>query len=135
MNTDPEERWILKRSRHDPLVYPFRSEAEAADFAVEHGMVDWRATRSDDPAKEHEAVCNRSREQWPCKHVRLDARAKSIIAAANNRCARCGKQIGWLKVTFRGAGVIGEDVSYHGKLGACFNEAKRLAAETSDTGR
>lgn len=124
-NTDPEERWILMRSPRDPLVYPFRTEAEAADFAVEHGMVDWHAERSDDPQAEHQAVCARCNEPWPCEHTQLDREAALILQAALTTCHRCGQNIGGMLIRVEGGGELGEDVSYHGRKGACRNMARR----------
>lgn len=126
------ERWILGRGRGEPCVYPFASEQQALDFALDHGMTDWRAERSDDPSEEHRPICASCGEPWACHHVRVEGHANAVIRAAANRCAHCGKQIGWLRVRFRGVGPLGDDVSYHGKLGACFNAAKRRAAETAD---
>lgn len=119
------ERWRLVRGRQDVQVWPFRSEDEAADFALDHGLLDWRASRVDDPEREHEPVCARCHERWPCEHVRLDGEAKRIIHAAANRCHRCGKQVGWYKITVPGGGDLGQDVVYHGRKGACRNLAMR----------
>lgn len=128
------EVWVLQRGQRDPMVWPFETEGDAEDFMLDHGLLDWRSARMDNPERDHEPVCARCRETWPCRHVLLDDHAQRILAAAANRCHRCGKQIGWYKITFKGAGELGEDLHYHGKLGACFNEAKRLAAERQDEG-
>ncbi len=126
------EIWILKRGRTEPYVWPFASEDAADDFKLEHGLLDWRTERFDNPERKHEPVCARCNQRWPCKHVRIDRQVAAINAAASNRCHRCGKQIGWRKITFKAAGELGEDVFYHGKLGACFNEARRRAHATKD---
>jgi hypothetical protein len=125
---------VLRRGQRDPMVWPFETEDDADDFKLEHGLLDWRSERMDNPEQDHEPVCAHDRERWPCRYVRLEQEARGIIRAAENRCHRCGKQIGWYKVTFKGAGELGQDVHYHGKLGPCFNEARRRAAETQDEG-
>lgn len=120
-----DERWILRRGRRDPLVYPFASQEAAEDFALDHGMIDWRPERHDDPEKEHEAICARCNEVWPCQHVRLDYQATLILDAAKRRCARCGKGVTGYAIHIKGAGELGEDVVYHGRKGACRNLAYR----------
>lgn len=65
------------------------------EAALDHGMLDWRAERSDDPEKPHEEICGSCREPWPCTVVRLDWEARSIIAAAKGACRRCGKHASW----------------------------------------
>jgi hypothetical protein len=127
MSADPDERWILCRGRREPCVYPFRSEAEALDFALDHGMIDWRAERSDDPEKEHEEICARCREPWPCAHIRLDRETAWLLRVAKDACHRCGKSAGW-HVKVPGGGHIGEDVRYHARKGACRNMAMRELA-------
>lgn len=132
--SEPNRVWVLRRGPHEPMVWPFATEDQAGDFALDHGLLDWRVEPFDDPRKEHQPLCACCHEPWPCRHVRIEQHAHAIVHAAANRCARCRKQIGWYKVTFRAAGELGEDLHYHGKLGACFNEAKRLAAERQDEG-
>jgi hypothetical protein len=127
-----DEIWMLRRGQHDPQVWPFRSEELAEDFKAEHGLWDHKAVRVTQPEKEHEPVCARCREDWPCRHVRIDSKARAILAAERNRCGRCKKQIGWHRVVITGLGEFGEDVPFHGKLGACFNEARRLATARND---
>lgn len=125
---DTAERWILSRGRGEPHVYPFRSEADALDFALDHGMIDWRAERTDDPQEEHEAICHRCKEPWPCTHVRLDRQTAMILGAAKRTCHRCGKEIGGTLIRIEGGGPLGEDVAYHGRKGACRNMARRELA-------
>lgn len=120
-----DERWILVRGRTDPMVYPFDSAEAAQEFADEHGMIDWRAMRSDNPAKEHAPICACDREPWPCSHARLDRQAARIQGRALRTCARCGDEIGGSLIRVRGGGELGEDVSYHGRQGACRNMARR----------
>lgn len=93
-------------------------------LALDHGCLDWRVEKLAD-RPEHAPYCDRCREAWPCKHVRLDRKASAIIAEAANTCARCGKRVGWKEVRLKGGGTLGEDVKYHGRKGACRNEGLR----------
>lgn len=119
------ERWRLVRGQRDVQVWPFGSAAEAADFALDHGLLDWRPDRVDEPDEGHHQICGRCRETWPCEHVRLDRQAQRILSAAANTCRRCRKPIGWYKIAVPGGGDLGEDAVYHGKQGACRNLAVR----------
>lgn len=130
-----DAKWALMRGNREPMIWPFRTQEDAEDWALEHGCLDWHTKEIAD-RPEHEAICGRCREPWPCEHVRLDRHAVSIIRANENRCARCGKQIGWMKITIKSAGDFGEDVRYHGRQGACKNEAlRRLRALDTDGAR
>lgn len=62
---------------------------------------------------------------WPCEHVRLDRQATMIIHASQNACARCGKRVGWMEVRVKGGGLLGEDIKFHGRQGACRKEGLR----------
>jgi len=123
--SDGNERWMLIRGRREPYVYPFASREDAETFALDHGLLDWRAQRHDDPDEDHQAVCARCRERWPCEHVRLDREARNIILRAQRTCARCDQLIGGTLICVRGGGELGEDVAYHGRKGACRNMARR----------
>jgi hypothetical protein len=129
---------MLSRGRREPVIWPFESQEMAEDWALEHGCLDWRAEPMTD-RPEHEAICGRCREPWPCEHVRLDRKAAAIIRASEEICARCGKRVGWKEVRIAGGGLLGEDIKFHGRKGACRNEGLRrlnaLATPAADAER
>lgn len=128
-------KWMLKRGRNDPMIWPFDSREDAEEWALDHGCMDWRAELIAD-RDEHESACGRCRTPWPCEHVRLDRQARQIILAAENACARCGKCVGWMEVRVKGGGLLGEDIKFHGRQGACRKEGiRRLKALDTDDAR
>lgn len=124
---DRQERWILVRGDREPCVYPFDNQEAAQDFALDHGMLDWRAERNDDPKKPHEEICGSCREPWPCKVVRLDREASAIIWQAKHACQRCKKSAGW-HVKVPGGGDLGDDAIYHARKGPCRTMARKELA-------
>lgn len=106
------------------MIWPFRSREDAEEWALDHGCIDYRAEEMAE-APEHEEICARCRELWPCEHVRLNREADRILWNAKHACARCRKPIGGMLIRVEGGGQLGEDVSYHGKKGACRNMAMR----------
>jgi hypothetical protein len=130
-----DARWLLVRDADSPRVWPFDSREAAVAWADEHGLIGYHA----EPLKahdEHEAVCASCREPWPCHHEQLDREARKIIWRAEHTCARCNREIGGSRIKVPAAGELGEDLFFHGRQGACRNEAKRrLHAMESDAAR
>lgn len=132
--SDGLERWMLYRSKHEPYIYPFRSEQAAEAFRDEHpSLIDYKPLRNDNPAKKHEPYCARCNESWPCQHVRNERQADRIIAAAAHRCERCKHQVSGMVIRVPGGGELGEDVVYHGRKGACRNQGLRELARLGHT--
>lgn len=129
------DKFALRRGSGEPMIWPFASEEEAQDWALDHGCLDWDVERMAD-RPEHAPYCGRCSEAWPCEHVRLDRRAAVIIHASANACARCGKRVGWKEVRVKGGGSLGEDIKFHGRQGACRKEGlRRLEALGTDEAR
>lgn len=125
MNGGPE-RWMLYRAKRDPFIYPFESEQDAEQFRDDHpSLIDYKPRRNDDPEREHEPYCGRCNEKWPCKHIRVENQAKMILHHEANACHRCHKQVSGMRILVKAAGEFGEDLLYHGRKGACRNQAIR----------
>ena len=125
-----DERWWLVRSNDEPRVWPFGSFDEAADFQAEHGLIDWRVERLDTPEKEHQAICSNCGESWPCRHQKLDQKARIIISHAAHACDLCGKQMGYYPIRVPGGGLAGMDAKFCGRKGSkCERHALRLLRE------
>lgn len=86
-----DSRFMLVRSSREPMIWPFQSAEEAGEWADEHGLVDYRAVEMADA--EHEAVCARCREPWPCEHEKIDREVQAFVVRLSRPCAHCGEEV------------------------------------------
>lgn len=80
---------------------------------------DWfRGGRKDEP--EHAPVCGNCGEDWPCRHERIERKARAFARDLEDMCHHCGRPIGLtMHEQFGGPALDGSGV-----VGPKFHTAK-----------
>lgn len=90
--TQSSSRFALVRGNREPMIWPFRAEEEALEWALDHGCLDWDVQELGDQP-EHAAHCGRCKEPWPCEHEQNDREARAFAMRLDRLCSHCGQEI------------------------------------------